>query len=265
MRRTLSSSTIARLRQFARRLTGSRLSNWQCNRPARERRNHQANCLDTKTAPPTALYAAIQTRHPALKRQVERAATQCCKTETAIINQLIIGIVYSAIILSLIWARLRFFKITSKKSKLVSYLNDPAVFVQLAFTYGLLWQAPQISTSATIAVVAVYSLALALFWWAIKTAKGLHFAAGDVKGQIVSSGAFGLVRHPFYVSYMMVWIASSALLGSLFLWASCVVLIAMYVHSAREEEAGILAGELGAEYQAYRVRTGMFVPRVLGL
>jgi protein-S-isoprenylcysteine O-methyltransferase Ste14 len=160
---------------------------------------------------------------------------------------------------------LRFFKITSKKSKLVSYLNDPAVFVQLAFTYGLLWQAQQISTTQTLVVVAIYSLALALFWWAIKTAKGLHFAAGDVKGQIVSSGAFGLVRHPFYVSYMMVWIASSALLGSLFLWASCVVLIAMYVHSAREEEAAILGGELGEVYQAYRVKTGMFVPRVSGV
>lgn len=39
----------------------------------------------------------------------------------------------------------------------------------------------------------------------------------------------------------------------------------MYVHSAREEEAAILGGELGEVYQAYRVKTGMFVPRISGV
>jgi protein-S-isoprenylcysteine O-methyltransferase Ste14 len=181
-----------------------------------------------------------------------------------IIIQLLIGTVYTAIIFSLIWARFRFFKITSTKSKLVSYLNDPAVLVQLVFTYWLLWQTEQISPLSAILAVAVYLLALALFWWAIKTAGTLDFASSSVKEEIFTSGAFGLVRHPFYLSYIMVWITSSALLGSIYLWVSCAVLIGLYYMSAKQEEASMVGSELGESYKAYALKTGMFVPKVLG-
>ena len=181
------------------------------------------------------------------------------------INQLIVGIVYTAIILSLIWARFRFFRITSNKSKLVSYLNDPAVLVQLVFTYGLLWQADQLSTLKTAVVVVVYCLALALFWWAIKTAGQLDFASSDVKGQIFTTGAFGLVRHPFYLSYIMVWITSSTMFGSAYLWVSSFVLIGVYFSSAMQEEANILSSEFGEMYKRYKLVTGMFIPRILYL
>jgi protein-S-isoprenylcysteine O-methyltransferase Ste14 len=183
--------------------------------------------------------------------------------ETAI-NQLVVGIVYTAIILSLIWARFRFFKITSTKSKLVSYLNDPAVLVQLVFTYWLLWQAEQMPTLSAALAVVVYLLALALFWWAIKTAGELDFASSGVKEQIFTTGAFGLVRHPFYLSYIMVWVTSSVLLGSVYLWISCGVLIGLYIMSARQEEASIVKSEFGEPYKAYMRMTGMFLPKILG-
>lgn len=179
-----------------------------------------------------------------------------------VINQLIIGLVYTAIIISLIWARFSFFKITSNKSKLVSYLNDPAVLVQLIFTYGLLWEAESISTTKTASVVAVYGISLALFWWAIKTARDLNFASSAVKDQIFTTGAFGVVRHPFYLSYIMVWLTSSALFGSVYLWISCVVLIVLYYSSARQEEASILESEFGESYETYKLATGMFLPKV---
>lgn len=177
-----------------------------------------------------------------------------------VISQLIIGTLYTAIILSLIWARFRFFKIKTKQSKLVSYLNDPAVLIQLVFTYGLLWQSEYISITATVLVTLCYVSSLVLFWWAIKTAGALDFASSEAKGQVLTTGAFGLVRHPFYLSYILVWVSSSALFGSVYLWASCAVLILIYFSSAKREEASILASSHKLEYSAYMKAVSMFIP-----
>jgi protein-S-isoprenylcysteine O-methyltransferase Ste14 len=179
-----------------------------------------------------------------------------------VISQLIIGTLYTAIILSLIWARFRFFKIKTKQSKLVSYLNDPAVLIQLVFTYGLLWQSEYISITATVLVTLCYVSSLVLFWWAIKTAGALDFASSEAKGQVLTTGAFGLVRHPFYLSYILVWVSSSALFDSVYLWLSSTVLVCLYILSAKQEEASILKSESGESYATYKLETGMFLPKV---
>lgn len=178
------------------------------------------------------------------------------------INQILLTAVYTAIVLSLIWARFRFFKITDAKSKLVSYFNDPAVFVQLIFTYWLLWSADSLTLIETAVAGIAYSCSLALFWWAIKSAGQLDFASSGSKGEIITTGAFGFVRHPFYLSYLIVWLASTLLLNSIFLWLSALVLVGVYISSARTEEAGIVAGEQSAAYLAYREKVGMLVPRI---
>lgn len=178
------------------------------------------------------------------------------------INQILLAAVYTAIVLSLIWARFRFFKINSAKSKMVSYFNDPAVFVQLIFTYWLLWSANSLSVIETAIAVVTYSCSLCLFWWAIRSAGSLDFASSGSKGEIITTGAFGFVRHPFYLSYLIVWFSSALLLNSIFLWLSCLVLVGVYMSSARAEEAGIVAGEQSAAYLAYRKKTGMLVPRI---
>lgn len=177
--------------------------------------------------------------------------------------QLLIAISYTAIVASLIWARFRFFKITSNKSKLVSYFNDPAVLIQIVFTYGLLLSAPSPSFEATISAFFCYCAALILFWWAIRTAGALDFASSEGSGAVITSGAFALVRHPFYLSYIIVWLTNAVLFNSLYLWISCVVLIGVYIYSALEEEKGFAASAYSAEYLEYMDRVGMLVPRLL--
>lgn len=181
---------------------------------------------------------------------------------TMIISQILLTLVYTAIVASLIWARFRFFKINSAKSKLVSYFNDPAVFVQLIFTYWLLWSANSMTLIAAAIAMISYSLALGLFWWAIRSAGQLDFASSGSKGDIVTTGAFGFVRHPFYLSYIIIWTTSALLFSSIFLWASCLVLIGVYLYSAKEEEAGMMAGEQSSSYSAYRKKVGMLVPKL---
>lgn len=179
------------------------------------------------------------------------------------VYQTLIALIYGAIIVSLIWARFRFFKITTNKSKLVSYFNDPAVLVQIVFTFGSLFQIDALSLQATIAAILSYSAALFLFWWAIRTAGELDFASSEGKGAVITSGAFNLVRHPFYLSYIVVWVTNSVLFNTIYLWISCIVLIGVYLYSAREEEKGFISSAHASDYLEYMSRVGMLVPRLV--
>jgi protein-S-isoprenylcysteine O-methyltransferase Ste14 len=178
------------------------------------------------------------------------------------VNQILLASVYTAILCSLIWARFRFFKINNAKSKIVSYFNDPAVFVQLIFTYGLLWTADSLTLIETTIAVTIYIFSLSLFWWAIRSAGELDFASGSSKGEIFTTGAFGFVRHPFYLSYIAIWLTSTILFNSIFLWISCLILIGVYLLSAKEEEKGIMSSELSSQYSAYRKSVGMLFPKI---
>jgi protein-S-isoprenylcysteine O-methyltransferase Ste14 len=178
------------------------------------------------------------------------------------LNHILLASVYTAIVFSLIWARFRFFKINNAKSKMVSYFNDPAVFVQLIFTYWLLWSASSFTLIETAVAGVAYSGSLCLFWWAIRSAGQLDFASSGSKGKIITTGAFGLVRHPFYLSYLIIWFTSALLLNSIALWLSTLVLVGVYLLSAREEEAGMISGDQSSAYLAYRKKVGMLVPKI---
>ncbi|MFK7864163.1 MAG: isoprenylcysteine carboxylmethyltransferase family protein [Pseudohongiellaceae bacterium] len=179
--------------------------------------------------------------------------------------QILIALIYGAIVASLIWARFRFFKITNNKSKLVSYFNDPAVMVQIFFTFAYIleWEAP--AARASLIALLCYLGALLLFWWAIGTAGELDFASSGGKGQIITSGAFALVRHPFYLSYIIVWATNSILFNSIYLWVSLIILLGVYFYSARAEESAFAASDFAAEYQAYKARVGMLVPKIVSV
>jgi len=176
---------------------------------------------------------------------------------------MIISIVlYVCIVLSLIWGRLQFFKMTSGTPKLGALLYDAMVAVQIITTLFLM-----VTTSGNIlplvaASIFLYALSLAVFWWAIFTAKTLDFAFSNEVGSIVTTGPFKIVRHPFYTSYMLAWFASSLLFNSLLLWITLLYLVAFYYLSAKKEEGVILKSVYSKEYKNYVRNVGMFLPRI---
>ena len=169
---------------------------------------------------------------------------------------------YIAIVLSLIWARLRFFKMTSGTPRLSALLYDATVATQIITTLVLMFTTSGKFLPLLAASVCLYVLSLALFWWAILTAKNLDFAFSNEVGDIVTTGPFGIVRHPFYVSYILAWLASTFLFNSLILWITLAYLIAFYFLSARKEEKVILQSVYSKEYGKYIQNVGMFLPRI---
>jgi len=80
---------------------------------------------------------------------------------------------------------------------------------------------------------------------------------------IVKDGAFRLVRHPFYLSLIVICFSLVLLFGSYLVLGSSIVAAIILVGQAREEER-ILSEEFGEEYLVYQRTTGMFFPKILG-
>lgn len=85
----------------------------------------------------------------------------------------------------------------------------------------------------------------------------------DSPQQIVSWGVYGLVRHPFYTSYLLLMPACclASPTWPMLLIAACCVL--MLNHTALKEERELLS-LFGSEYGELMTRTGRFFPRLGG-
>ena len=171
-------------------------------------------------------------------------------------------VLFACIVISLIWARLRFFKMTSGTPRLGALLYDATVATQIIATLTFMATSSGNFLPLLPATICLYALSLVLFWWAILTAKGLDFAFSDKVGNIVTTGPFRFVRHPFYSSYILVWVGSTLLFNSLILWITLGYLMAFYFLSARKEEKVILQSEQSTTYRNYIKNVGMFLPRI---
>ncbi len=114
--------------------------------------------------------------------------------------------------------------------------------------------------------LAVLSLDMALFWWAVRTTRArrltLAFSA-DQPCFLHESGPYAWVRHPFYVSYVLFWVATALLCHRWAHWLVPAAMAAVYVRAARMEEAKFAASHLAADYERYRSRT-VSLPRLRG-
>jgi protein-S-isoprenylcysteine O-methyltransferase Ste14 len=79
---------------------------------------------------------------------------------------------------------------------------------------------------------------------------------------IVTYGPYGWVRHPFYVSFLLLLVGAALIARDGVTIAAVPLGLISLDWTARTEEKKLLASSLGDEYGAYRKRTGRFVPRL---
>lgn len=122
---------------------------------------------------------------------------------------------------------------------------------------------PAANSVATCAV-ALFTLGLAIRWWAIITL-GRFFTVDvtiEADHELVERGPFRWVRHPSYTGVLLAFVGWALTLGN---WvAMLVVLVPIFVAFLRrmnvEEEA--LRGALGERYAEYMRRTKRLIPGV---
>ena len=79
--------------------------------------------------------------------------------------------------------------------------------------------------------------------------------------RLIQEGVFRIVRHPLYVSYVLILVGLSLVLltGWLLIPVVCII-VGIYPTATVEEE--MLVKQFGEEYIGYRRRVGMLFPRL---
>jgi protein-S-isoprenylcysteine O-methyltransferase Ste14 len=86
----------------------------------------------------------------------------------------------------------------------------------------------------------------------------------DAPQSIVTYGAYGKIRHPFYASFLMAFLAAFLYAPQAGTLATLLAGFLILNGTAAREERRLSASEFGADYQAYIARTGRFFPRIFG-
>jgi len=111
--------------------------------------------------------------------------------------------------------------------------------------------------------IALYAGSLALFWWAVPYARAAKLALAFTESQsnlVLQEGPYRCVRHPFYASYLLFWMAGVAAAGEPWLLTSVVVMGGFYLNAIRREERELLGRVDLPGYVEYRARTGCLMP-----
>jgi protein-S-isoprenylcysteine O-methyltransferase Ste14 len=127
---------------------------------------------------------------------------------------------------------------------------------------ALLRSAP-VSMIQALCGTALYAVAFALFWWAIRSHGRKPLSAAfspDQPTHLVQHGPYRFLRHPFYSSYLLTWTAGVVASGNPWLLVSLIVMLVVYIKAAATEEAKFAGSELAEHYRMYRDRTGLFLP-----
>ena len=138
-------------------------------------------------------------------------------------------------------------------------LSATGIFFSIAQTALILGARP--ASWRTMSALLLYIGALSLFWWAVPQAEKsrLNIAFTDKKPEtLLADGPYRYVRHPFYASYLLYWVAGALI--SDWMWASVVVMGSFYLAALRQEEESFRSSHLADCYETYKKRTGALVP-----
>lgn len=103
-----------------------------------------------------------------------------------------------------------------------------------------------------------------LFFAAINESKNakLRFAFDPEKpASLLDTGPYALVRHPFYVSYVMLWVGWAIAAWSLWTLPFLIALIWLYFDAANMEERNFTDTPMAEAHADYKQRVGFFWPK----
>lgn len=92
---------------------------------------------------------------------------------------------------------------------------------------------------------------------------GLKIVFGEVREQpgVIQKGVFRLVRHPIYLSSILLYFALLMFSFSIISTVIWIVIIAFYIYISRHEEK-LLIEKFGKEYEEYMKDVPMLIPRL---
>jgi protein-S-isoprenylcysteine O-methyltransferase Ste14 len=139
------------------------------------------------------------------------------------------------------------------------------LFVAASTAFGRQPMAPDSwRTGLDLAAVALNAVSIALIFLTLGTHRipvALWHQENDEPRRLVTHGAYGLIRHPFYAAFLLAFLSGAVLFPhAVTLGLLCYGFVALNTTAAQEERR-LSRSEFGAEYRQYLARTGRFLPR----
>lgn len=159
------------------------------------------------------------------------------------------------------WAVFRLFGVSTHTTSRIKLLGVMGVVFSIAQIAVIALARPVYWRMVNALVL--YVAALGLFWWAVPQAAKAQLNIAFTNAMpvvLLIDGPYAYVRHPFYASYLLYWVAGALI--SNWLWASVFVMGCFYFAAIRQEEDGFRLSPLAASYEAYRRKTGALFPVV---
>ncbi len=179
-----------------------------------------------------------------------------------ILQILLISLLF-ACLTSFTWATRKFFvKPDGVTTGLRITLGAGFLFAVLHFV--VLFRSHDLSPQWATAGALLYLAALLIFWWALAANRKQPLSACFSKTEqvhLVQHGPYHFVRHPFYCSYLLCWLAGAVATLNPLLFITFFVMLALYWTAARNEEDKFAASPLAETYSRYRSSTGRFFPK----
>ncbi len=163
------------------------------------------------------------------------------------------------------WGMRRFFRQPAGSTAGMKLISTCGIVFSVLHLVAVLWPGSVAGLRAPFAAL-LYLCALALFWWALASNRRNPLSAAfspDAPAHLVEEGPYRLVRHPFYSSYLLTWIAGVVATANLWLLPTAVIMFFIYFRAAKFEEGKFSTTALAPEYRAFRESTGLFVPNPL--
>jgi protein-S-isoprenylcysteine O-methyltransferase Ste14 len=110
----------------------------------------------------------------------------------------------------------------------------------------------------------IYGVSLVIFWWTTTVTRSQRLSvafSADEPHHLLRNGPYEFVRHPFYASYGLFWMAGFIAAPRWYLLPGIMAMFFSYLRAARMEEVKFANSALSEAYEHYRSQTGMFLPR----
>ncbi len=128
----------------------------------------------------------------------------------------------------------------------------------------LMWTREQ-PPSAQIAGMAIELCAVVLFAAVVVATRRFRFRMAfddSVPDELVTSGPYRYIRHPFYTSYLIFWTGFAVITCSWLSLPFLFLLGAIYFWAARGEDLKFAATAMADQHSRYRQQAGMFWPKL---
>jgi protein-S-isoprenylcysteine O-methyltransferase Ste14 len=144
-----------------------------------------------------------------------------------------------------------------------SFLSE---MISLSFV-GLFYRREEVEPNIALILLGVAGLiaSLVLFEWARRTVRGRLFSyifSSDTPEFICMDGPFAYMRNPFYASYLLAMLSTAIMWPSLFRFALVLAMVVYFTGAAMYEERKFAHSAVRTEYDAYKQRTGRFIPKL---